>query len=48
MTKLSALMQAELGSLFGLNLLCFLATGLLSSSLLAVPSDSYEMFRLAL
>ena len=47
-TKLSALIRAELGSLLGHNLVCFLATGLLSSSLFVLVSSSYETFKLTL
>ena len=47
-TKLSALIRAELGSFFGRSLVCFLATGLLSSSLLGLPSCSYDTFKLTL
>ena len=38
MTKLSSLICAELGSLFGHSFMYFLDTGLLSSSLLGFPS----------
>ena len=48
MTKLSALIQAELSSFFGHSLVHFLATGLLSSSLLGFPSCSYDTFELTL
>ena len=47
-TKLSASICAELSSLFGCIFMCFLDTGLLSSSLLRFPSCSYDMFELAL
>ena len=48
MMKLSALIRAELGSFFGRSLVCFLATGLLSSSPLGLPSCSYDTFKLTL
>ena len=48
MTKLSALICAELGSLFGRIFMRFLDTGLLSSSLLRFPSCSYDTFELTL
>ena len=47
-TKLSALIQAELGSFFGRSLVHFLVTGLLSSSLFALSSCSYDTFKLTL
>ena len=47
-TKLSALIRAELSSLFGHSFMHFLATGLLLSSLLRFPSCSYDTFELTL
>ena len=47
-TKLSTLIRAELGSFLGHSFVRFLATGLLSSSLLGFPSCSYDTFELTL
>ena len=46
--KLSVLIRAELGSFLGRSLVWFLVTGLLSSSLFALLSSSYDTFKLAL